>query len=158
MLDPSTEVSPGWPTVARPGKPVSYRSIVRSVWVIMAAAVVVLSSCAGSAEMTSLTANDDGRTVNLTTGDQFQVALGGNPTTGYAWTVNISDEGIVAALDEPRYEPDPESAGQVGAGGVYTWRFTAIREGSTRVNFAYARSFEDRPPLETCTITIRVPQ
>lgn len=86
---------------------------------------------------------------------QATISLLGNPTTGYEWTYYFSEEGILKQTHSEFTEGTPEG-GNAGSGGTYTFSFTAMKEGTVDVVFAYARSFEDVEPLDSITYTFTV--
>lgn len=75
----------------------------------------------------------------LATGDIGQVSLNGNPTTGYSWHYMIGDTSVLE-LSRDHYQSDTK-AGEVGAGGRYTWDFRALKAGSTTITFKYYRDW-----------------
>ena len=83
------------------------------------------------------------------------VALEGNPTTGYTWTV----EGVDAAVLRVDGQPEFQAAGEaLGSPGVVVLRFSPVGPGSTRLRLAYRRPWEDGvPPLHTFEVTVEVP-
>lgn len=77
----------------------------------------------------------------ISKGKIVDLKLQGNPTTGYTWNYNISDEGIIKE-ESQKYISDAKDLKIQGAGGVYTWKFSGLKEGSTKVTFRYGRSWE----------------
>lgn len=68
-----------------------------------------------------------------------EINIEGNPTTGYEWEYEINADGIIKE-DSNQYKPkDPDLC---GSGGIYTWKFSALKEGTTEINFKYRRSWE----------------
>ena len=70
------------------------------------------------------------------------VTLSGNPTTGYQWTCEISDESLLTCKSFA-YTMD-ETNGEIidGAGGVYQGEFIGNAAGTAQIDFTYARSWE----------------
>lgn len=64
-----------------------------------------------------------------------------NPTTGYSWTVELADEGIVAS--EEQYFENSADLGFVGAGGVQWYHLDGVAEGMTHVTYRCARPWEE---------------
>ena len=88
--------------------------------------------------MQSLTEADNERTVDLRVGDSVRLTLPENATTGYRWTVDHFDRGVVEpAGSEPHY-----AGGAVGAAGQVTVDFKAKQAGSGEVALKYWRHFE----------------
>jgi inhibitor of cysteine peptidase len=112
----------------------------------------VLSAC--GAKTVKITAEDNGQTITLKQGETLSLSIEGNPTTGYGWEVSEVDPNILASAGEPGYKSD---SNLVGAGGVYTFKFTAENAGTTSLKLKYWRSFEpDVAPIETFEITVIV--
>ncbi len=93
--------------------------------------------------------------IEAKTGESFVIQLEENPTTGYEWTVTISDENIVKKTDD-QYTTESRDEDIVGAGGVHTYTFEALKEGSTQITFVYERSFEENSAVETVVFNITV--
>ena len=86
-------------------------------------------------------------------GDQFDVRLEANPSTGYRWDLGRPlDESIVKLVGSD-YQREPAPAGgaaPVGQAGLETWRFEAVAPGRTMVELVYRR------PWETASAPARV--
>ena len=105
---------------------------------------------ASSANVTvRLTAERDGDSTSMHPGDRLEIALRGNPTTGYEWDIASFDRSILAEGNH-EYVPDTSSSNPlVGAGGTFIFRFTAVASGRTPLTLIYHRSWETVPPLDT---------
>lgn len=68
-----------------------------------------------------------------------EINIEGNPTTGYEWEYEINADGIIK---EESSQYNPKDPGLCGSGGTYTWKFSALKEGTTEINFKYRRSWE----------------
>lgn len=71
--------------------------------------------------------------------------LPANPTTGYTWTVEIEEEGIVEVKDQ--YFPDSQALGFTGSGGTHWFHFDGLQEGVASVKLSYQRPWEDGEAL-----------
>ena len=71
------------------------------------------------------------------------VSLPSNPTTGYSWKVEQSNE-----LFEITSEFAEGEGGALGAGGTDTFTLTPQASGETAVMFMYGRSWEEAPESE----------
>ncbi|GAA0078422.1 hypothetical protein UT300005_28010 [Clostridium sp. CTA-5] len=71
-----------------------------------------------------------------------EINLQGNPTTGYTWEYKINTDGIIKE-DSKQYKQDKSNLEAVGVGGTYTWKFSALKEGTTEVTFKYRRPWEN---------------
>ena len=130
--------------------------------IVIAGLVLIALVAAGAAfamstdepsEATVYTADDDGTSIVLEPGESFSVVLPGNATTGYSWQVEGIDAANLSAA-EPVYVSDSEL---IGAGGIYTFTFTAAAAGETELRLVYLRPWEQVEPLETFTMTVTVP-
>ena len=80
--------------------------------------------------------------INIKIGQEFIIALGENPTTGYSWQEEF-DSNFLELVDD-KYEPSSEAKkpGIVGAGGTRSFQFKALKKGETKVQLTYKRSWE----------------
>lgn len=123
-----------------------------------AAFALVLSACstpvspAGPAAPKKINEQDNGSTVTLQIGQQLEVSLAANPTTGYEWEVASVDSAVIKQAGEPKYVPEGDA---LGSGGKTTFRFDAIKPGQTLLQMIYRRPFEkDTPPVQTFEVTV----
>jgi inhibitor of cysteine peptidase len=99
-----------------------------------------------------LTPADSGSVLNVTSGDAFDVRLPENPTTGYRWTVDSTDE-TVLRLDASPFESGGEAG--VGGGGTRVLRFSVIGAGSATLRLKLWREWEgDGSILDRFAVTI----
>lgn len=109
-------------------------------------------------EPLTLTTADNGKDFTVNVGDTILVVLEGNPTTGYSWAGAL-DEQSAAVLEqqgEPVYAEDTVEEDVVGAGGAFTFTFTAAEEGEATITLVYARTWESVDPAETFEAQISV--
>jgi inhibitor of cysteine peptidase len=123
-----------------------------------ASCLLLLTACAspaGQPRIVTVDEQKDNTTVELMVGDQLEISLEGNLTTGYAWMVKQVDETVLQSAGDPEYTPQGEA---LGSGGRYTIRLNAIASGETQVVLVYRRSFEpeDIPPVDQYNITVEV--
>ncbi|MDH5695203.1 MAG: protease inhibitor I42 family protein [Dehalococcoidia bacterium] len=105
---------------------------------VAAVATSLLAGCACGIK----TYKDSGQTISIGVDQEFVIALGSNPTTGYGW--QESHDETILELVEQRYEPGEEAEqGVVGAGGVEYFRFKALKAGKTQITLVYKRPFEE---------------
>jgi inhibitor of cysteine peptidase len=86
--------------------------------------------------VTIYTGADSGRTVNETCGDEFNVRLAENPTTGYGWNMSAS-AGLEMVRDE--FIPADSSGRVVGSGGIHSWYYRAAAAGEQTLHGEYLR-------------------
>ena len=93
--------------------------------------------------------------MNGAVGDDFIVTLGSNPTTGFEWSAEISDETMLIQTDH-RYEP-AEEENIVGGAGEEVWTFEALKKGTATINMEYSRPWiEEDASYRTVTITVNI--
>jgi inhibitor of cysteine peptidase len=97
----------------------------------------IIEGVGGVLEANVFTEDNNGSTVELATGDTFQIKLNENPTTGYQWTLETTD-GLEIMSDNFL----PPATGLVGAGGIHEWDIKATASGTQQVTGVYSRSWE----------------
>ncbi len=139
-----------------------------TVWAVgfalmLAFAVLAAVGCgSGDADKSAnlaLTDVDNGKSFTVKVGDTITVVVPGNPTTGYEWTTDLAEDSaaLLALTGDPVYEQDPGSEGLVGAGGAYTFTFTAKATGEAELGLKYWRSFEPEvDPIETFVVSVTI--
>lgn len=83
---------------------------------------------------------DPAGTVEVNTNKEFIVTLEANPTTGYFW--QASYDGNILKLVDKTYKQNDARTPMVGVGGIDTFRFKAVKAGSTEILFTYKRPWE----------------
>jgi len=128
-------------------------------------AVLALAACAGapregSAPTTApvvVDASTAERAVTLRPGQELVVRLRSNPSTGYRWGIAQGATTVLAPAGPPAFEADANAEGRLGAGGVETFRFTAVATGREALRFAYRRPWEkDAAPASTAVVDVDV--
>ncbi len=98
-------------------------------------ATSLVAGCVGGVK----TYIDSGQTIDIGVDQEFIIALGANPTTGYGWQETY-DETMLEMVGGKTYKPGEEAEeGVVGAGGVEYFRFKALKIGETEVTLIYKR-------------------
>ena len=129
---------------------------------VVAGTAMATAGCGGQASTgngpVKLTEADNGKTVTLKVGDEMQVMLAGNPTTGYTWTTSPSDadKAVLQQQGDVAYAQQSTDPSVVGAGGTFTFTFKAAAAGQAAMKFDYARPFESVPPIQTFAVTVIV--
>ena len=85
--------------------------------------------------------------------DEKTIQLKGNPTTGYNWFYQISDDSIIAVEEYVKYLGDDMV---VGAPSMFTYTITSLKPGQTTLHFEYKRPWETVEPAETKEYIITV--
>jgi len=115
---------------------------------MLVAAALTVAGCIGVAE----TYTDPGQTVTIGVNQEFIIALGSNPTTGYSW--QESHDQSMLELVKWKYEEEAQE-GVVGAGGIEYFRFKAIKAGQTEITMVYQRPGEEET-LEQKVFTVYI--
>ncbi len=134
--------------------------MLRKGYITVTLAVVLLSvtSCSlfegGILAGIKLTANDNGRSIELQVGQVLAFTLDANPSTGYSWEMTKIDQKILQQIGEAEFTPDSTLP---GAGGQQVFRFKAVSAGQTALNLIYHRTWEkDVAPLQTFSLQVIV--
>ena len=117
------------------------------------------SDVAAAAEQAAViaTAKDDGRTVSLRRGQELELKLQANPSTGYGWAVAHAPEPVLTQEGQPSYRTKVTPGSNVGASGIETWRFRAAQTGRRTLRMEYRRPWErEVPPGAALTLRIVV--
>jgi len=113
------------------------------------------SSKAASSATVTITDQDNGKDVDMTTGSTLVVKLKSNASTGYSWTV--AGEPTPLRLQKTSYQKNKASAKAVGAPGVQVLQFGANSAGMATLNLVYRRSWEyNVSPAQTFSVRVNV--
>ena len=83
---------------------------------------------------------DSSATIGVTIGEQFEIDLEGNPTTGYTWQGNEVYDKTMLDLFKKEYLPSRPQ--MIGSGGAQLYLFKALKAGDTQIKMTYKRSWE----------------
>jgi len=123
--------------------------------VILVTAVAIaclLAGCVGEVE----TYTDSGQAISIGINQEFVIALGSNPTTGYSWQASYDQSRLELIGGESTYQASKEAEqGTVGAGGIEYFRFKALKAGEAEVTMVYQRPWEEEI-LEQKVFTVNV--
>ena len=105
---------------------------------VVMVAVCLMTGCTREVK----TYSDSGQTIDIGVSQEFVIALGSNPTTGYGWEADLDE--TMLELMEKTYKPAGEAEHEiVGAGGVDYFRFRALETGETEITLVYKRPWEE---------------
>lgn len=103
----------------------------------------------------TVTDQNNGKDIDLISGETLVVKLASNRSTGYTWTV--SGDPAPLTLDKTSYHKSTKSAAAVGSPGVQIFHFSATAAGIATLNLVYRRSWEyNMPPAKTFTLRVNV--
>ena len=86
----------------------------------------------------TLTSADDGRRVPVHVGDELNLHLAENATTGYRWAPDSYDAALLELLEATANYPNTA----VGSGGEALFRFRALGPGASELSLKYWRHWE----------------
>ena len=102
-----------------------------------------------------LTQDNNGKVIEISSGDTFFIRLPENPTTGYLWVVEEVEDPIIA-LEKSKYAPTM-GTGVGGGGGERTLMFKATSPGTSNLRLKLWQAWEgDSSIVDIYTITIHV--
>jgi len=112
----------------------------RLLLLVAVVAICLVAGCAGGVK----TYTDSGQAIGIGVNQEFVIALGSNPTTGYSWQVSHDETRLELVGGESTYKQGKEAEqGVVGAGGIEYFRFKALKTGETKVTLVYKRPWEE---------------
>jgi predicted secreted protein len=111
-----------------------------SALAVCAAALVVPACSSDPAEQAVYGDADSGTEILVDAGEQFEIQLDSNPSTGYSW--EIADDAGLNAVELITRDHEPADTELVGASGVDVFVFEAVA-GAQILRLEYARSFDD---------------
>lgn len=93
---------------------------------------MVLTSCTHTK---TLSASDNGKSIQVQVGDQIQLQLDANPTTGFDWSIEQTNSASLA-LQSTSYQ-SPNQPSTAGGGGIDTFTFQALKAGTVHLQLKY---------------------
>lgn len=124
---------------------------------------LILTACAAKEAQESKAAKQEPTLVTApwfelsSEGEVLTVRLDSNPTTGYSWNYEISDEGILEHLTDELVLPEAKE-GFAGAGGTWCASFKPSfrKDGDVTLTLKYARPWEPQPIfIKTLSLTVK---
>jgi len=98
---------------------------------------------------------DSGKLIEVEVGQEFEIILDSNQTTGYGWKLAKSLDEEVLELVKSKYE-EPEDP-ILGKGGEEVWTFKATGKGKTGISLEYVREWEKgKAPAKTKSFKVSV--
>lgn len=121
-------------------------------------ALFLISSCAHSSPQPKIIPVDEkkkGENIDLVVGDEVEISLQGNPTTGYEWMIDRLDAKTLSLVNEPEYKSTGDA---LGSGGQYIIRIKTVAPGDTTIRLVYRRSFDKKevPPADEYEISLHI--
>lgn len=102
--------------------------------------------------MKQLDEGADGREIELAAGEEFELTLAENPTTGFRWRLEADGSPACALVGDEFRAPSEARPGQ---GGRHAWRFRTDRAGESRVELSYARAAGEAARAFTLRVRVK---
>ena len=104
----------------------------------------------------NLTEADNGKNIEVHTGDIIRITLESNITTGYSWENADKVDKDILALDANDYvsDPNPEELDGVGGNTVIVYR--ALKPGRAKIDLVYLQSWEPSEFDTRFSVTVEV--
>jgi predicted secreted protein len=127
------------------------------LFVTFIVATVIFVFAYSSAYAETIEANDknNGNTIQLKVGDQINLKLESNISTGYSWNTSEKVDDKILVESSHEYSEGTQS-GMVGVPGTDKWVFNAIGEGTAKLKYIYSQSWDTSTAVKTYEITIVV--
>lgn len=125
------------------------------VFCFLLTSTLVMAGCAGKTATSQIKQYTEATTsIQAAAGEQFEIDLESNPTTGYSWEKNeLYDKGMLE-MTQSKYSPSLPQ--KIGSGGVQQYIFKALKAGSTQIKMVYKRSWESTTSDKTLTFNVTI--
>jgi len=98
-----------------------------------------------------LTEDNDSSTCAAAVGDEIALTLPETPTSGYRWTIERLDAGVLELVDDAYSPPEP---GLLGGKGEHRWTFRVVGPGSTPLRLELKRIWDAESAVSSFEATI----
>lgn len=95
-----------------------------------------------AANTLKLTEKDNGKNVEVRTGDIIRITLDSNITTGFSWEHADKVDADILKLDKNDYVSDPNPEELDGVGGRTVIVYHALKPGKAKIELSYMRPWE----------------
>jgi inhibitor of cysteine peptidase len=136
-------------------KLITVLGVLVAVLLIIVGVTFVLAPASGSlpaSHIVNLTENATGTTITIHVGDEIQINLQENPSTGYQWNYSVPD---AFSVTEDKYIA-MEGSGLVGQSGTHVWLLKAEKKGKYELNWIYKRSWESTASDRPFNVTVKI--
>ena len=123
----------------------------------IAAAAAALVACAHPGKTVRVDETFHGQPVQMRAGDNLEIVLPENASTGYRWTIAPESESSAAPVLREGKQSAEGAGSPPGKPGLRIFRFDAVQSGSVQLLFRYARPWEkDKAPAREFMIQVVV--
>jgi len=125
------------------------------VLVVVALGVSIVAGCTNTSPAPlKLTEADSGSTQDMAVGQELQITLDANPTTGYRWSVDGRVPDQLEQVGAPKYTASSKA---IGAGGSEVWMFKGKASGEGVLDLKYWRTFEPTAsPAANLSVAVKI--
>jgi inhibitor of cysteine peptidase len=124
----------------------------RFLVLVVVLAICLVTGCIGEVK----SYDDPGQTIDIGVNQEFVIALGSNPTTGYSWQASYDETMLELVGGHSKYKEEAKK-GLVGAGGVECFQFKALKSARTIITMVYKKLWEESTPQDlTKVFTIHI--
>jgi len=102
---------------------------------------------------TTLSSDDDGRTISLGLGESLVIRLAENATTGYIWNVRAGADDVLRLVDD-RFDLASDHA--VGGAGIRILEFRAVSAGTTALHLVNAQPWAPAEASDEFNVRVAV--
>lgn len=122
-----------------------------TLFILTLASVLLLSSCLTSRKhFVEISCNQFIKNsqysseISMDVGDLVTVTLCSNPTTGFGWSEEISDETVIKQVEHEFLPPEgkDDKPTAPGAAEEEIWVYEAIKEGASTISFEYSQPWQ----------------
>ncbi len=99
------------------------------------------------------TASDEETQEILIDGNTLVLNYDANPTTGFSWSYEISDESVIRLVKDD-YVQDKAEEGMTGVGGKEKITFEGLKKGTAVITLTYAQQWKGGNKSETKYVTV----
>ena len=104
-----------------------------------------------------LTEKDNGKNIEVHTGDIIRITLESNITTGYDWENADKVDKDILKLDRNDYVSDPNPEELDGVGGKTVIVYRALKQGKAKIDLSYMQAWEpDADDIEKFSVAVEV--
>jgi predicted secreted protein len=116
---------------------------------------LLLVACSGLTRPPKvITEQDNGKTIEVTTGDAVDIVVESSPSTGYLWQYTNANLEVIMQIRDPEFKAD---SSLLGAEGRVTFHFKAARDGQKVVRMIYHKPDQpENQPAKVLEFTIVV--
>ena len=104
----------------------------------------------------NLTEKDNGKKIEVHTGDVIRITLESNITTGYSWKNADKVDKDILALDANDYVSDPNPEEMDGVGGNTVIVYRTLKPGKAKIDLVYLQSWDPSEFDARFSVTVEV--